>query len=223
MNRDDENDGGHSRRAVLLAGAGALASAALAACAGRDGSETSGPGAPTPTTGPPGAPATTTLSPTPECVDADDVTPSQTAGPYFKPDSPERSDLRSGVSGTRLLLSGTVVTTACQPVARALVDLWQADADGEYDNSGFRLRGHVFTDDQGRYQFDTVVPGLYPGRTRHLHVKAQAPNGRVLTTQLYFPGEPQNARDGIYREECVITMSDTAGGKAGTFRFVLNA
>ena len=92
-------------------------------------------------------------------------------GPYFKPDSPERSDLRSGVSGTRLLLSGTVVTTACQPVGRALVDLWQADDAGEYDNSGFRLRGHVFTDDQGRYQFDTVVPGLYPGRTRHLHVK----------------------------------------------------
>jgi len=231
MHRDEENqqrpdpgDGGYSRRAVLMASAGALAAAALAACAGRDGSEASGPSGPSPTTaGAGGDPVATTLSPTPECVDADDVTPSQTEGPYFKPDSPERSDLRSGVSGTRLLLSGTVVTTACQPVGRALVDLWQADDAGEYDNSGFRLRGHVFTDDQGRYQFDTVVPGLYPGRTRHLHVKAQAPSGRVLTTQLYFAGEAQNARDGIYREECLITMSDTGGGKAGTFRFVLEA
>ena len=126
------------------------------------------------------------------------------------------------MAGTRLLLSGTVVTTACRPVARALVDLWQADGEGAYDNVGFRLRGHVFTDDQGRYRFDTVMPGLYPGRTRHLHVKAQAPKGRVLTTQLYFPGEAQNARDGIFRQECLITLADAADGKTGTFTFVLN-
>ncbi len=80
----------------------------------------------------------------------------------------------------------------------------------------------ALADDGGRYQFDTVVPGLYPGRTRHLHVKTQAPSGRVLTTQLYFPGEAQNARDGIYREECLITLADAADGKTGTFTFVLN-
>ncbi len=70
---------------------------------------------------------------------------------------------------------------------RALVDLWHADECGEYDNSGFRYRGHVFTDAQGRYRFRTIVPAIYSGRTRHYHVKVQAPRGRVLTTQLYFP------------------------------------
>ncbi len=211
-----------SRRAVLLAGAGGLVSAALAACGDR-GSDTAGQtGQTTTTAASTGNAAATTLAPTPACADEDDATPSQTEGPYFKPNSPERSDLRSGVTGTPLVLSGTVVTTACQPVARALVDLWQADDAGDYDNRGFRLRGHVFTDDEGRYRFDTIVPGLYPGRTRHIHVKAQAPNGPVLTTQLYFPGEPQNARDGIFREECVISTEDAAGGKTGTFTFVLD-
>jgi protocatechuate 3,4-dioxygenase beta subunit len=51
----------------------------------------------------------------------------------------------------------------------------------------------------------------------------QAPGGRVLTTQLYFPGEARNASDGIYRKECEITMADAADGRSGTFRFVLNA
>lgn len=142
MEHDDHDDqvgpesgttgGGPSRRTVLMAGAGALASAALAACA--RGSETAGTGATTasttasaPTTAATAGGATaTTLAPTPECVDADDVTPTQTEGPFFTPNSPERSDLRSGVAGTRLVLSGAVVTTACKPVARALVDLWQA-------------------------------------------------------------------------------------------------
>ena len=52
-------------------------------------------------------------------------------------------------------------------------------------------------------------------------MKVQAPNAAVLTTQLYFPGEPQNASDGIYRAECLIDIKDTAAGKDGTFRFVL--
>jgi len=207
-----------SRRKVVLAGLGAAAAAVLAAC-GRN----SNGGAPTaaatqeaPTTTaaavpatavpataavPPAPPTTpTTLVATPECADDDDVTPAQTEGPYFKPNSPERTDIRASATGTKLLLTGTVVTTACKPVTRALVDFWQADAAGGYDNSGFGFRGHQFTDAQGRYQLEAVVPGLYPGRTRHIHVKVQAPGGRILTTQLYFPGESRNASDGIYRK-----------------------
>ncbi|MCA1691974.1 MAG: dioxygenase, partial [Actinobacteria bacterium] len=126
--------------------------------------------------------------------------------------------------GTRMVLTGTVLTTSCQPVNRALVDFWQADGDGEYDNQTFRLRGHQFTDAQGRYRVETVVPGIYPGRTRHIHVKAQAPNGPVLTTQLYFPNEARNASDGIYRPECEMAVKDAAGGsKDATFNFVVNA
>jgi protocatechuate 3,4-dioxygenase beta subunit len=166
------------------------------------------------------------LPPTPACGDDDDEpTLAQTEGPYFTPNSPERASLiEAGVTGTRLVVSGAVLSTACQPVARALVDFWQCDGAGVYDNSGFRLRGHQFTDAQGRYQLTTIVPGVYPGRTRHIHVKVQAPNRPVLTTQLYFPGEPGNARDGIFNARLVVEdYRDEAGGKAGRFDFVLNA
>jgi protocatechuate 3,4-dioxygenase beta subunit len=116
-----------------------------------------------------------------------------------------------------------VVNTSCQPVARALIDFWQCDDAGVYDNVGYRLRGHQFTDEQGRYQLETIEPGIYPGRTRHIHVKVQAPNQPVLTTQLYFPNEPRNATDGIYRPECEIAVQDNGdGSKNGAFDFVLN-
>jgi protocatechuate 3,4-dioxygenase beta subunit len=179
------------------------------------------PGTGAPTT--PAATAPTTLTPTPTCDDGDDATLAQTEGPYFTPNSPERASLLgSGIDGTRLLLTGAVVGTDCTPVARALVDFWQANDAGEYDNSGYNLRGHQFTDAQGRYSLTTIMPGIYTGRTRHIHVKVQAPNQPVLTTQLYFPGEPANASDGIYREECEIDIANAGSGKAGTFTFVLD-
>ena len=115
------------------------------------------------------------LAPTPACHDGDEPTLPETEGPFFKPRSPQRSDLREpGLPGRPVELSGRVLTRACRPVAGAIVDLWQADDAGEYDNKGFRLRGHVFTDSEGRYTFRTIVPGLYPGRTRHFHAKIQA-------------------------------------------------
>jgi len=110
------------------------------------------------------------------------------------------------------------VATNCRPLRRALLDFWQADAAGQYDNQGYRLRGHQLTDADGRFRLETVVPGLYPGRTRHIHVKAQAPNGPVLTTQLYFPGEAANAADGIFREELLLDMGSD---RQASFTFVL--
>jgi protocatechuate 3,4-dioxygenase beta subunit len=229
---DDPQSGpGPSRRQVLFAGAGALAAAVFAACGGGDSESTASPattgggpgttGGGTPTTS--GATTATTLAPTPSCDDGDEPTPAQTEGPYFKANSPQQADLRSGAGGgTALNLAGTVVTTGCQPVNAAKIEFWQADNAGEYDNSGYTLRGHQFTDAQGRYALQTIVPGLYPGRTRHIHVMVQAPNGKVLTTQLYFPGEPGNASDGIYRAECLIDIRDTSAGKDGTFTFALN-
>ena len=65
------------------------------------------------------------------------------------------------------------------------------------------------------------MPGLYPGRTRHVHVKVQAPNQSILTTQLYFPGEARNASDGIYSAELLMTVLDGANGKDATFNFVV--
>jgi protocatechuate 3,4-dioxygenase beta subunit len=163
------------------------------------------------------------LTPTPACSDADDVTPPQTAGPFYKPRSPERKSLvEPGIRGEKIVLEGVVRSAKCKPVERALVDFWQADAGGEYDNSGYRLRGHQFTDAAGKYRLETIVPGLYPGRTRHFHVRVQAPNRPVLTTQLYFPGEPENRRDGIFNPKLVMAMHDSAGMKTGGFDFVLN-
>jgi protocatechuate 3,4-dioxygenase beta subunit len=163
-----------------------------------------------------------TLPPTPSCTEKDEATPSQMEGPYYKRHSPQRTSLlEPGITGTHLVVAGSVLSTDCQPIARALVDFWQADAQGVYDNAGYRLRGHQFTDEAGRYSLETVVPGLYPGRTRHLHVKVQAPNQPILTTQLYFPGERSNATDGLFNPHLLMTVQDTTDGKAAMFTFVL--
>lgn len=162
------------------------------------------------------------LSPTPQCTDGDDATPSQTEGPYFTLNSPLRTSIvEAGMAGTRLSLSGLVLSTACQPVPQALVDFWQCDNAGVYDNAGYRLRGHQFTDATGRFVLETIVPGLYPGRTRHIHVKVQAPSRAVLTTQLYFPGEPRNAGDGIFNADLVLSVQSAGGAQQAAFNFVV--
>jgi protocatechuate 3,4-dioxygenase beta subunit len=130
--------------------------------------------------------------------------------------------LEPGMGGTRIAVTGLVLSTACSPIRRALVDFWHADDRGEYDNIGFRLRGHQFTDEAGRYRLETIVPGLYPGRTRHFHVRVQAPDQPVLTTQLYFPGEPANQRDSIFNPDLVMEVQDAAIGKAAAFDFILD-
>jgi protocatechuate 3,4-dioxygenase beta subunit len=149
------------------------------------------------------------LAPTPACHDGDEPTLPETEGPFFKPRSPQRSDLREpGIDGQPVELSGYVRTRLCRPIPGVLVDLWHADEKGDYDNKGFRLRGHVFTDAEGRFLFRTIMPGLYPGRTRHYHLKIQAPGQRsVLTTQFYFPGEKQNRSDGLFRRELVMHVA----------------
>ena len=107
-----------------------------------------------------------TLAATPACGDAP-VTQPQTEGPYFKPRSPQRNALRdAGVAGTRLDLAGRVLTRACRPVAGALLDFWQADASGAYDNTGFRLRGHQFADAEGASAWRPSCPASIPAARR---------------------------------------------------------
>lgn len=164
----------------------------------------------------------TSLPPTPGCGEDEHPTLAQTEGPFFKPDSPARTSfLGDETGGTKFLLAGWVLTTSCQPVVGALLDVWHADPDGNYDNVGYRLRGHFFTGGNGRFSLETVMPGRYPGRTRHFHFKVQAPHGPVLTTQLYFPGEPANAQDGIFRPELLMAVRDVSDGKEGAFDFVV--
>jgi protocatechuate 3,4-dioxygenase beta subunit len=149
-------------------------------------------------------------------------TPAQTEGPYFKAGSPlRRSLVEPGMPGTRLTVSGFVLTAACKPVRRARLDFWHADASGAYDNDGFRLRGHQFTDAKGAYRLETVLPGLYEGRTRHMHVKVRAPGRPTLTTQLYFPNTSQNAQDGIFDRRLVVRMRTVGTRRVARFDFVL--
>ncbi len=152
------------------------------------------------------------------------LTVAQTEGPYFKTNSPERASLvDTSVQGTVLTITGQVLAADGTPVANALLDFWQADAGGAYDNSGYNLRGHQYTDANGYYTLTTVVPGLYPGRTRHIHVKVQAPNAPMLTTQLYFAGEARNSTDGIFDPSLVLNLQDNVDGtQAATFNFVVN-
>jgi protocatechuate 3,4-dioxygenase beta subunit len=145
-----------------------------------------------------------------------------TEGPYYKPDSPERTSLlEAGTPGTPLVLTGYVLTQDCQPVANAWLDFWQTDGAGEYDNAGYKMRGHQFTDESGRYSLETVVPGVYPGRTAHIHVKVQAPDGPVLTSQLFFPGVAENESDSIFSPQLLVALQGEGGQVSGTFDFVV--
>ena len=162
------------------------------------------------------------LSQTPACHDGDEPTLAQTEGPFFKPSSPERIELiEAGMAGQPIELVGLVLSRNCKPLAGALLEFWQADDKGRYDNSGFRLRGHQFADAEGRYRLKTVVPGNYEGRTRHIHVKVQPRGGRILTTQLYFPGEAKNRSDGLFRKELLVRTAKNEGWLAGRFDFVI--
>ncbi len=172
-------------------------------------------------------PASAGASSTPAaaCAAPAALTPAVMEGPYFKAGSPERANLLDpGLTGITLTLTGTVYSADCQPVAHALLDFWQANAQGQYDNAGYTLRGHQYTDASGRFQLVTVVPGLYPGRTEHIHVKVQAPGGPILTTQLFFPGVTDNSADGIYNPGLLINVqSNDANTMQASFNFVISA
>lgn len=181
--------------------------------------------------------------------------PEQTAGPYHRGVHPARHDITEGRPGVPLRL-GLRLTDGDgrTPLQDAVVDVWQADASGRY--SGFLpmphrpdgapslaaddvptdevapqesyLRGSQRTDGGGVCWFATIWPGWYSGRTVHVHVTAGLPDGRTVTTQLYFPDElndevlstpPYDERG--RRDTTNTTDSSYAdGGAASTLRLV---
>ena len=162
------------------------------------------------------------VSPLSPACGEEPATPSQTAGPFYILNSPARQSLlETGINGTRIVLVGQVLSSNCIPIANALLNFWHASDQGEYDNKGYTLRGHQFTDADGRYWLETIVPGFYPGRTRHFHVRVRAPDHPVLTTQLYFPDEPLNLEDGLFQPSLLMAIQDGDEGKQATFNFVL--
>ena len=150
-------------------------------------------------------------------------TPSQTAGPFYTPQTPRRVLLREpDTIGEPLVLEGLVLAPDCRPLAGAVIDVWHCDEHGHYDNRGFRYRGHQFTDAAGAFQLETIRPGHYPGRTPHIHVTLQGETTRPLTTQLYFPDlRETNDRDWLHRDELTLGLERAGVGWRGRFDFVL--
>lgn len=162
-------------------------------------------------------------------------TRAQIEGPYWLPGSPERRNLREpGIPGEPITIEGRVLNVRGKPIAGAWIDFWHANGEAVYDIEGYKLRGHQWTDEEGRYRLETVIPSEYDDdltnadgetsrvyRTAHIHVKVKPPRRATLTTQLYFPGLPGNARDNFYGDDLAIQIEETPAGKVGHFDFVV--
>jgi protocatechuate 3,4-dioxygenase beta subunit len=156
-------------------------------------------------------------------ADALRPTPAQTEGPFYPDAMPAETDPdlvqigRRQAKGELLALSGQVLDLEGRPIAGAMVEIWQCDANGRYiatadarrggGDPGFQGFGRVKVGADGRYGFRTIRPVSYPGRTPHIHYKIFRPGGRVLTTQMLVEGEPQNQRDGVFRQLAAVDQA----------------
>ena len=141
-------------------------------------------------------------------------TPSQTVGPFFKPALVRAGDeslVTPKSRGERITIEGCVLDGDATPVSDAMIELWQANADGRYDHPDdsqeklldpdFHGFGRAATDERGRFLFHTIKPGSVPGsqdllQAPHINVSIFA-RGLLkrLITRIYFPGEQLNAAD----------------------------
>ena len=144
-------------------------------------------------------------------------TPAQTEGPFYPTGFPADMDndlvhvrgQAAQAMGQVLHLQGRVIDQSGAPRGGAMVEIWQCDAQGLYDHprqpggkrrdAAFQGYGRLLVDAEGRYSFRTLKPVAYPGRTSHIHLKVATADGRMLTSQFYVAGDPQNERDGVFR------------------------
>jgi protocatechuate 3,4-dioxygenase alpha subunit len=173
------------------------------------------------------------------------TTPSQTIGPFFRLslERPEWSDLvRGGARGEVIAVEGSVLDGDGAPVDDALLEIWQANADGKYEHRedgqagkndpAFRGFGRASTGAQGRYRFTTVRPGRVAGpggalQAPHLEVAIFA-RGLLkrLVTRVYFEGDPANEADPVLGSiaepllrQTLIAARERSGGGPATYRF----
>ncbi|HXT69945.1 MAG TPA: hypothetical protein VN700_09335 [Vicinamibacterales bacterium] len=160
------------------------------------------------------------LLPAPPCKD--DLTPA-VLGTDYRPGAPVRSSLIDpGETGTRMTLAGYVTGLTCGRIKGARVDFWQAGPDGKLQATGFRLRGAVLTDAEGRYSLTTVVPGALAGRARRIGVRIAPAGKKPLATVLFFPDDSVAARDSQFKP--ALVMKKVAGAEnAYGFDFLLDA
>jgi protocatechuate 3,4-dioxygenase beta subunit len=152
------------------------------------------------------------------------LTPELTEGPYYIAGEKLRRDIREGHPGTLLTLRLRVLNAAtCKPVKGAAVDIWHADAAGNYsgfgNGAGSRtfLRGIQKTDANGLAVFTTVYPGWYPGRAVHIHVKVHVGGSVVHTGQLFFP---DSLTDNVYRAAPYVSRGTRSSRNADDSIFV---
>ena len=164
-------------------------------------------------------------------------------GPFYRKGAPFKTNIAGpNEKGEPLKIFGKVLGLDCEPLAGAVVDVWQADHEGHYDNSGFfqrfnpkefKLRGRMKTDQEGRYEYETILPGAYKiglnsWRPKHVHYIVSKPGFEPLTTQLYFSGDPYIERDRFVKESLIIDLkkADTPEEKSpllvGNFDIALN-
>ncbi len=155
-------------------------------------------------------------------------TPPDQLGPFYSSGAPEQTELCSSGSGgkDRLVVSGRVLGAGCKPLPGALVEVWHADANGDYsgftrgrkDDSACLLRAGIKTDAEGRYHFSTIVPAQYPGRPRHIHYRVSHAAHVTLVTQLYFGRER-----GVAEELVAALKRDDKGISRAVFDVTLNS
>jgi len=150
-------------------------------------------------------------------------TESDMLGPFYKEGAPFKQRLGEGVEGERLIITGKVMDMRCQPLKGAILDIWQANSTGEYDNKGFTLRGKVKTNNDGVYLIDTIIPKEYGQgditRPGHIHLKVGVPNQPTLTTQLYFEGDPYLTD--LEDKSLIMKITESNGTKKAKFDFVI--
>jgi protocatechuate 3,4-dioxygenase beta subunit len=105
-----------------------------------------------------------------------------------------------------LTFTGTVTGVTCGRISGARVDVWHADANGKFDMTGFRLRGHQLTDAGGQFRFMTVMPGAASGRAPHIGVNVKVQAKADFWTELFFPDEPRNARDTRFHSDLLLKL-----------------
>lgn len=164
------------------------------------------------------------------------VTQNDVEGPYYLPGAPVRSTIASpDEPGTGIRIHGTVMGDDCEtPVKDAVIEVWQTDATGRYHyaEEDFRLRGQLKTDQYGRFAFNSIKPGRYRirdgFRPAHIHIKVSHPDYRVLTTQVYFRGDPYLWPNDACGSTCrsddphrIIALSRRSGSTVELFSGVL--
>jgi protocatechuate 3,4-dioxygenase beta subunit len=121
------------------------------------------------------------------------------------------------------MITGRVFDQDCNPLSGIKLDFWLANADGEYDNLGYTLRGHQLTNENGNYSIESIEPTPYTGRPSHIHVKIFAPGGsELLTTQMYFPGS-ESSSDVLNSPDLLATYleTDTNNPRRVMFNFIV--